>query len=83
MKDQKIRRTERRVLKAVLLDGTSYKNRSELIVKHGLTFAKGYSGSQARKDFDMLASGEPIQKILRSFSHKSDTVITQAINFIL
>ena len=70
LKDKKIRSTERCVLKTVLYDGTTYKTRLKLIGKHRFTFAKGHSESQARKDYDMLASGKPIKKIVRSFSHK-------------
>ena len=57
--------------------------RSDLLEKHNLKFAKGQPESQAKKDFECMKLGKPIEKKIASYSSKSDEVIKKAVDFIL
>ena len=83
LKGQKKRTNEKRVLSAVLYDGTSASVRSELLRKHNFKFAKGQPEKQARTDFETLKLGNTIEKTVVSYSSKSDEVIKKAVDFIL
>ena len=50
---------------------------------HGLKIDQGQPEAQARIDFQTLSSGKPIEKKIRSYSHKSENAIKKSVDFIL
>ena len=83
LKHQKKRSTEKRVLGAILYKGTTYNNRSALLRKHNMTFARGQPEVQAIKDFEAMKLGNVVEKTVASYSHKSDSVIQKAVDYVL
>ena len=83
LKGQKRKSLELRLLRAVLYEGTNYSNSSNILNLRDLKFAKGQPETQAKMDFQALSSGKPIEKKIRSYSHKSENVIKKAVDFIL
>ena len=82
-KKLKNRSIERRVLRAVLYDGSLKKDRMQLIAKHDVKFATGQPEILARSDYNLLIEGKNLEKKKYSYSTKSDKTIKTAVDFIL
>ena len=79
----KNRSIERRVLRAVLYDGSLKKDRMLLIAKHDVKFATGQPEILARSDYNLLLEGKNLEKKKYSYSTKSDKTIKTTVDFIL
>ena len=82
-KNLKNRSIERRVLRAILYDGSVKKDRMQLIEKHNVKFGTGQPEILARADYNLLIEGKNLEKKKYSYSSKSDKTIKTAVDFVL
>ena len=82
-KNLKNRSIERRVLRAILYDGSIKKDRMHLIEKHNVKFGTGQPEILARADYNLLLEGNNLEKKKYSYSSKSDRTIKSAVEFVL
>ena len=82
-KNLKNRSVERRVLRAILYDGSVKKDRMHLIDKHNVKFGTGQPEILARADYNLLIEGNKLEKKKYSYSSKSDKTIKSAVDFVL